>query len=114
MYDVKCIKIHEDYMVSGYSYDIALVKLARPAIPEPGKVWPACLPSQGVRVDIGKECFITGKLYFELVVIILSLIEHACRRCVVTRFLKEGLTLSVFKSYSNVEGPRALKLNRLC
>lgn len=60
VYDVKCIKIHEDYMVSGYSYDIALVKLARPAIPEPGKVWPACLPSQGVRVDIGKECFITG------------------------------------------------------
>jgi len=60
VYNVKCIKIHEDYMVSGYGFDVALVKLARPAIFEPRKVWPACLPSQGDRVDIGKECFITG------------------------------------------------------
>ena len=66
VYNVKCIKIHEDYMVSGYGFDIALVKLARPAKFKPGKVWPACLPSQGSRVDIGKECFITGKFHFRL------------------------------------------------
>ena len=60
VYDVKCIKIHENYMVNGDGFDVTLVKLARPAIFEPGKVWPACLPSQGDRVAIGKECFITG------------------------------------------------------
>ena len=60
VYDVKCIKIHESYMVSGDGFDVALVKLGRPVIFEPTKVWPACLPSQGDRVAIGKECFITG------------------------------------------------------
>ena len=47
-------------MVSGDGFDVALVKLARPVIFEPAKVWPACLPSQGDRVAIGQECFITG------------------------------------------------------
>ena len=40
--------------------------------------------------------------------------EHAWRRRVVARFLKESLTLPVFKVYSNVEQPRALKVNHLC
>lgn len=53
-------------MVSGYGFDVALVKLTRPAIFEPRKVWPACLPRQGDRVDIGKECFITGRAHFAL------------------------------------------------
>ena len=66
VYDVKCIEIHEDYMVSGYGFDIALLKLARPATFETRKVWPACLPSRGDRVAIGKECFITGSFYFGL------------------------------------------------
>ena len=74
VYDVKCVKIHEDYMVSGYGFDVALVKLAiRPAIFEPWKVWPACLPCQGDRVDMGKECFITGRFHFGLVYVVLVL-----------------------------------------
>ena len=74
VYNVKCIKIHEDYMVSGYGFDVALVKLAiRPAIFEPWKVWPACLPCQGDRVDMGKECFITGRFHFGLVYVVLVL-----------------------------------------
>ncbi|KAL9969710.1 hypothetical protein ACROYT_G021962 [Oculina patagonica] len=60
VYDVACVRIHERYMVSGYGFDVALVKLARPAKFKPGLVWPACLPSQGKRIAIGKECFITG------------------------------------------------------
>lgn len=59
-------------MVSGDGFDVALVKLARPAIFEGGKVWPACLPRQGYRVGIGKECFITGGSHFGLVVVILE------------------------------------------
>lgn len=63
VYDVACIKIHEKYMipVNGYGFDVALLKLARPAIFKPGQIWPACLPIQEQRVAIGKECFITGK-----------------------------------------------------
>ncbi|KAL9969711.1 hypothetical protein ACROYT_G021963 [Oculina patagonica] len=60
IYDISCIRIHEKYWTRGYGFDIALLKLARPAIYEPGKVWPACLPSQGQRVAIGTECFFTG------------------------------------------------------
>ena len=47
-------------MSHGYGFDIALLNLGRPAIFRPGKIWPACLPSQGQRVAIGTECFITG------------------------------------------------------
>ena len=60
-YDVISVRIHEQYMTSGYGYDIALLKLASPALMSPGKVWPACLPQQGQRTPVGKECFITGK-----------------------------------------------------
>ncbi|XP_078345417.1 chymotrypsin-C-like, partial [Oculina patagonica] len=52
--------IHGQYMISGYGFDVALVKLARLAKFKPGKVWPACLPSKGQRVAIATECFITG------------------------------------------------------
>lgn len=48
-------------MTHGYGFDVALVKLARPVILGPGRVWPACLPEQGKRVSVGKLCFITGK-----------------------------------------------------
>ena len=63
VYDVVCIRIHEQYMVpvNGYGFDIALLKLERPVLVQSGKVWPACLPIQGQRVAIGTECFITGK-----------------------------------------------------
>lgn len=60
VYDVASVRIHEEYMTHGYSFDVALVKLARPVILEPGRVWPACLPEQGKRVSVGKLCFITG------------------------------------------------------
>lgn len=59
-YDVISIKIHEDYWTKGYGYDIALLKLNVPALVFPGKVWQACLPEQGKRVPIGKECHISG------------------------------------------------------
>lgn len=59
-YDVVSIKIHEDYWTKGYGYDIALLKLNVPALVLPGKVWQACLPEQGKRVPIGKQCYISG------------------------------------------------------
>ena len=61
VYDVSCIRIHEQYMTRGYGFDFALLKLAKPAKLKRGKVWPACLPSQGQRVAIGTECYITGE-----------------------------------------------------
>lgn len=61
VYDVASIRIHEKYMTHGYGFDVALVKLARPALFKPGKVWPACLPKKEQRVPVGTECFITGK-----------------------------------------------------
>lgn len=60
VYDVASIRIHEKYMTHGYGFDVALVKLARPALFKPGKVWPACLPKKEQRVPVGTECFITG------------------------------------------------------
>ena len=64
VYDVASVRIHEQYMTPGsdYGFNVALLKLALPAVMYPGKVWPACLPEQGQRVAKGKECFITGGL----------------------------------------------------
>ena len=60
-HDVASIRIHEQYMTRGYSFDIALLKLASPAQLVPGKVSVACLPVQGKRAEAGTECFITGE-----------------------------------------------------
>ena len=60
-HDIASIRIHEEYMTRGYSFDIALLKLASPAQLVPGRVSVACLPRQGIRVKAGTECFITGE-----------------------------------------------------
>ena len=43
-----------------YGYDIALIKLSRPAVLN-FAVGLACLPKQDDRVPVGTKCYITGK-----------------------------------------------------
>ena len=63
-YDVISVRIHEKYMTKIYDYgfDIALLKLARPAFSVFGKIGTACLPPQCERVPVGKDCYITGRI----------------------------------------------------
>ena len=63
-YDVISVRIHEKYMtkINDYGFDIALLKLARPAFPVCGTRGSACLPPQCERVPVGKDCYITGRI----------------------------------------------------
>ncbi|CAH3027357.1 unnamed protein product, partial [Porites evermanni] len=60
VYDVSKVEMHEDYNSwTGMKHDVAVVKLSRPA--KLGKkISTICLPSQGSRVKIGAECYVTG------------------------------------------------------
>ena len=63
VYDVSKVEMHEDYNSwTGMKHDVAVVKLSRPA--KLGKkISTICLPSQGSRVKIGTECYVTGKYW---------------------------------------------------
>ena len=63
VYDVSKVEMHEDYSSwAGMKHDVAVVKLSRPA--KLGKkISTVCLPSQGSRVKIGTQCYVTGKYW---------------------------------------------------
>ena len=60
----QAIRVHQVFAHEGFSYshlknDIALLKLATPAMLS-DKVNTVCLPEQGSRIAAGHQCYITG------------------------------------------------------
>ncbi|EDO31586.1 predicted protein, partial [Nematostella vectensis] len=59
-FDVSTLHLHQRFLTDkGYGYDIALLKLSRPAVINEF-VRTVCLPAQGSRALEGTMCFITG------------------------------------------------------
>ena len=78
-YNVISVRIHKKYMTEIYDYgfDIALLKLARHAFSVLGKIGTACLPPQSERVPVGKNCYITGRIYIKHIAIKIYFFIHA-------------------------------------
>ncbi|KAK3735071.1 hypothetical protein QZH41_010780 [Actinostola sp. cb2023] len=56
---VEVVHIHSRFFTKDYGYDVAIMKLAAPAMLS-HKIGPACLPSQYQQVEPGKTCFVTA------------------------------------------------------
>ena len=59
---VSKIAIHEKYETKTYTNDIAIIKLAEQA-QFSDFINAACLPKHNEELEVGRKCYVTGKLY---------------------------------------------------